>query len=66
MLGSHSEDEFRSKLNKAVMEINYSPVPAPKPVKCFPVKHVFETIQVSICEIIIFHESNNMFSRKNL
>lgn len=48
MLGSHSEDEFRNNLNKAVMEINYSPVPAPKPVKTFPVKHFFETIQVKI------------------
>lgn len=45
MLGSHSEDEFRNKLNKAVLELNYTPVPVPKPVKCFPVKHTFETIQ---------------------
>lgn len=46
MLGSHSEDEFRSKLNKAVMEINYTPVPTPKPVKSPHIKHTFETIQV--------------------
>lgn len=52
MLGSHSEDDFRSKLNRAVMEINYSPVPIPKPVKSFPVKHTFETIQVKIKEQI--------------
>lgn len=50
MLGSHSEDEFSNNLNKAVMEINYSPVPAPKPVKTFPIKHTFETIQVKLYE----------------
>lgn len=53
MLGSHSEDEFRNKLNKAVMEINYSPVPAPKPVKTFPVKNTFETIQVTLYKTFI-------------
>nr|CAH7728636.1 unnamed protein product [Callosobruchus chinensis] len=45
MLASHSEDDFRNKLNKAVLELNYSTVPAPKPVKLFPGKNTFETIQ---------------------
>ncbi|XP_018564271.1 phosphoinositide 3-kinase adapter protein 1 isoform X2 [Anoplophora glabripennis] len=45
MLGSHCEDDFRSDLNKAVLELNYTPVPAPKPVKMFPTRHTFETIE---------------------
>lgn len=46
MLGSHCEDDFRNDLNKAVLELNYTPVPAPKPVKMFPTRHTFETIEV--------------------
>ncbi|KAJ8984760.1 hypothetical protein NQ317_005025 [Molorchus minor] len=43
MLG-HSEDELRNDLNKAIMELNYTPVPAPKPVKMFLGRY-FETIE---------------------
>ncbi|KAJ8940957.1 hypothetical protein NQ318_006808 [Aromia moschata] len=45
MLGSNSEDDFRNDLNKAIMELNYTPVPAPKPVKIFPPRYTFETIE---------------------
>lgn len=48
ILGSHSEDELQVKLKQAVMEFNYTPVPAPKPVKSFPSRHMFETIEVNI------------------
>ncbi|CAG9857713.1 unnamed protein product [Phyllotreta striolata] len=44
-LNSGSEDEFRHKLNKAVLELNYNTLPAPKPLKVLPAKHTFETIE---------------------
>jgi phosphoinositide 3-kinase adaptor protein 1 len=33
MLGSHNEEDFRNVLSKVVAEMNYAPVPVPKPVK---------------------------------
>ncbi|CAH1099594.1 unnamed protein product [Psylliodes chrysocephalus] len=45
MVNGGSEDEFRHKLNKAVLELNYNTLPAPKPVKVLPTKHTFETIE---------------------
>lgn len=46
MLGSsHTEHEFKDiDFNKAILELNYTPVPAPKPVK-FSNKYHFETIE---------------------
>ncbi|XP_063912859.1 phosphoinositide 3-kinase adapter protein 1 isoform X2 [Zophobas morio] len=48
MLGSHNEDDFRNVMNKAALEMNYTPVPAPKPVKTGMFvnrTHLFETIE---------------------
>lgn len=53
MVNGGSEDEFRHKLNKAVLELNYNTLPAPKPVKVLPTKHTFETIEVSDCNNFI-------------
>ncbi|XP_044761874.1 phosphoinositide 3-kinase adapter protein 1 isoform X2 [Coccinella septempunctata] len=30
----HSDDDFRNELNRAVMNLHYTPLPAPKPIKC--------------------------------
>ncbi|XP_064213950.1 phosphoinositide 3-kinase adapter protein 1 isoform X1 [Tribolium castaneum] len=48
MLGSHNEEDFRNVFNKAALELNYTPVPAPKPVKTgiFSNRNqLFETIE---------------------
>jgi hypothetical protein len=50
MLGSHNEEDFRNVLSKVVAEMNYAPVPVPKPVKSgiFSNRNqLFETIEVS-------------------
>ncbi|XP_060526369.1 phosphoinositide 3-kinase adapter protein 1 [Cylas formicarius] len=45
MLGSsHNENDFKCELDKAIMQLNYTPVPVPKPVK-FSAMHHFETIE---------------------
>lgn len=47
LLETHCEDEFRNNLNRAIMNLHYTPLPAPKPVKnsIFTNKPVFETIE---------------------
>lgn len=48
MLSNHNDEDLRSVFNKVIMELNYTPVPAPKPVKTgiLTQKHSqFETIE---------------------
>ncbi|RZC36726.1 DBB domain containing protein [Asbolus verrucosus] len=45
MLGSHNEEDFRNVLNKATIDLNYTPVPVPKPVKFSNRSKLFETIE---------------------
>ncbi|XP_066146794.1 phosphoinositide 3-kinase adapter protein 1 isoform X1 [Euwallacea fornicatus] len=43
--GCHQEHDFKEiEFNKTSLELNYAPVPTPKPVK-FPTMHLFETIE---------------------
>ncbi|XP_076257684.1 DBB domain-containing protein stumps isoform X2 [Rhynchophorus ferrugineus] len=44
MLGGSQNDDFKDELTKAILQLNYTPVPVPKPVK-FSGMHHFETIE---------------------